>query len=110
MGTRHLFLPRQRRSSHWVTKGQATRNSRVCGDAGSGHEDSAWRGTERCGESGAPPKALSAAVPFVPIVLLGSHRIAPLLSGTGHGDRIAGGHVPRTCPCCLPHGHLLLSC
>lgn len=54
MGTRHLFLPRQRRSSHWVTKGHATRNSSSgCGDAGSGHGDSAWRGDrEVWGERG----------------------------------------------------------
>lgn len=54
MGTRHLFLPRQRRSSHWVTKGHATRNSSSgCGDAGSGHGDSAWRGDRKVwGERG----------------------------------------------------------
>lgn len=40
----HLFLPCQRRSSHWVTKGQVARKSSVRGDTVRRHGDIAWQG------------------------------------------------------------------
>lgn len=38
----HLFLPCQRRSSHWVTKGQVRRKRRVRGETAKGHGDVSW--------------------------------------------------------------------